>query len=470
MRKINEECGLFGIISGQPIQAAGYTASALLALQHRGQEGAGIATFYSDDSLICHKNVGLVNDIFGDFLRHVPATSVAVGHVRYSTTGNNSVENTQPIETVHSRLTCALAHNGNITNAAQLRDEMVNHDGKVFFTTNDSEIINMLLIEQMIRCRSIEKALLNVMNILEGAYSLVIATPDKLIAARDRWGFRPLCMGKLGDATLFASESCALDCLGAEFVRDIEPGEIISVDKSGNQTVLHQKDNGSRRGLCVFEMIYIARPDSVIDGISVYDARLAMGRALARQRPVDADIVCGVPDSGLDAALGYSMESGIPYAPAFVKNRYMGRSFIEPSQKSRERTVNVKLNPLKAQIEDKRIVLVDDSIVRGTTSARMIKPLRQMGAKEVHLRISSPPFRNPCYFGTDIDSAENLIANHMSVEEICKKIGADSLEYLSLENLLAIGARKNVKFCDGCFTGDYPISVVGSEKHKFDDK
>lgn len=469
MRKINEECGIFGMIAPEPIPAAGYAASALLALQHRGQEGAGIATFYSDNSLICHKNVGLVNEVFHDFLRHVPSTQVVVGHVRYSTTGNNTVENTQPIETVHSRLTCALAHNGNITNAAALRGQMVNQGGKVFHTTNDSEIINMLLIEQMIHGNTIEKAVLNVMNILEGAFSLVIATPNKLIAARDKCGFRPLCMGRLDTAVVFASESCALDSIGASFVRDVAPGEVVSVDREGKEIVLRQKDL-SCRGLCVFEMIYIARSDSFIDGLSVYNARLQMGRALYRQKPTQADIVCGVPDSGLDAALGYSLESGIPYAPAFVKNRYMGRSFIQPSQSLRENTVNVKLNPLRAQIEGKRIVLVDDSIVRGTTSERMIGPLRKMGAKEIHLRISSPPFRHPCYFGTDIDSEDNLIANHMSVEEICRKIGADSLEYLDLENLKAIGREKGVKFCDGCFTGTYPIAVAGSGKHQFDDQ
>ncbi len=456
------------MIGAEPMPAAGYTASALLALQHRGKEGAGIATFYSDDTLVCHKNVGLVNDIFGDFTRHVPNTHVAVGHVRYSTTGNNTVENTQPIETVHSRLTCALAHNGNITNAAKLRGQMINQGGKVFHTTNDSEIINMLLIEQMIRCGNIEKAVFQVMNILEGAFSLVIATPDKLIAARDKCGFRPLCMGKLGNATVFASESCALDCIGATFVRDVEAGELVSVDLSGKVTSMHQKDT-SCRGLCVFELIYIARSDSYIDGMSVYNARLEMGRALFRQRPVEADFVCGVPDSGLDAALGYSLESGIPFVPAFVKNRYMGRSFIQPSQASREHTVNIKLNPLRAQIEGKRIVLVDDSIVRGTTSERMIAPLRHMGVKEVHLRISSPPFKYPCYFGTDIDSTENLIANHMSVDEICKKIGADSLEYLDLDNLRAIGKAHNAPFCTGCFTGQYPIPVVGCGKHTFDD-
>lgn len=456
------------MITPDPMPLTGYAASALLALQHRGQEGAGIATFY-DNTLVCHKNVGLVNDIFGDFTRHTPNTNVAVGHVRYSTTGNNTVENTQPIETVHSRLTCALAHNGNITNAASLRGQMVNQGGKVFHTTNDTEIINMLLIEQMIQCNNIEKAVFNVMNILEGAFSLVIATPDKIIAARDKCGFRPLCMGRLQNATVFASESCALDCIGATKVRDVEPGELISVDKAGNVVVMHQKDK-SCRGLCVFELIYIARSDSFIDGMSVYNARLAMGRALYRQKPTGADFVCGVPDSGLDAALGYSLESGIPFVPAFVKNRYMGRSFIQPTQGDREHTVNIKLNPLRAQIEGKSIILIDDSIVRGTTSERMIAPLRRMGVGKVHLRISSPPFKYPCYFGTDIDSAENLIANHMTKDEICRKIGADSLEYLDIDNLRAIGNAHGVPFCCGCFTGKYPIPVAAAGKHQFDDK
>ncbi|MDE7395775.1 MAG: amidophosphoribosyltransferase, partial [Clostridiales bacterium] len=292
-------------------------------------------------------------------------------------------------------------------------------------------------------------------------------TKDKLIAARDRCGFRPLCMGRLGDATVFASESCALDCLGATFERDIKPGEVISVDLQGNRTVL--SDEWSHKmGLCVFELIYIARPDSVIDGMSVYRARLEMGKALYRQKPTKADIVCGVPDSGLDAALGYSLASGIRYASAFVKNRYTGRSFILPNQADRERTVNVKLNPLKEEVAGKSIVLVDDSIVRGTTSARIIKSLRKAGAKEIHLRISSPPFKHPCYFGTDIDSEENLIANKMDVEEIRKSIGADSLEYLSLENLLAI-KHDGIDYCTGCFSGQYPIPVKGSGKDKFDD-
>lgn len=469
MRKLNEECGVFGIISPRPTQTVGYTATALMALQHRGQEGAGIATFI-DGRLKCRKNTGLVSDIFdSDYLEYVPDTYVAVGHTRYSTTGTNNSENTQPIETIHSRLTCATAHNGNITNAAAIRGRMVNESGKVFHTTNDSEIINMLLIEEMIRYNDLERALLAVTDIIEGAYSVVIATKDKLIAVRDRNGFRPLCMGKKDDMTIFASETCALDTLGAEFVRDIDPGEIVVADVTGGLHSIHKPTAGYKRGLCVFEYIYFARPDSVIDGLSVYDARVAMGRALARQLKTDADMVCGVPDSGLESAYGYSLESGIPYGAAFIKNKYVGRSFIVPSQIAREKTVNVKLNPLRASVNGKRIILVDDSIVRGTTSARIIQSLRHAGAKEVHVRVSSPPFKFPCYFGTDVDSPDNLIANKMPIDKICEKIGADSLVYLDLDELLKIKGDTGIDYCRGCFTGEYPIKVEATGKDKFDD-
>lgn len=468
--KLKEECGVFGMISPSPAPCVGLAATALLALQHRGQEGAGIATFL-DGEVKCKKNVGLVDEVFhADYLEFAPNTHVAAAHVRYSTTGGNTAENTQPITTTHSRLTCALAHNGNLTNAAAIRNRMVNKSGKVFYTTNDTEIINMLLIEEMIKCSNLEKAVYNVTKTIEGAFSLIIATEDKLVAVRDKNGFRPLCMGKIGDATVFASESCALDAVGAQFVRDVEAGEIISVDISGKQTFMKHDVGESKRGLCVFEMIYFARPDSVIDGMSVYKARLAMGKALYEQLPTDADLVCGVPDSGLDSAYGYAVASGIPYGAAFVKNKYVGRSFIVPSQLKREETVSVKLNPLKASVEGKRIVLVDDSIVRGTTCARIIRTLRQAGAKEIHMRISSPPFKHPCYFGTDVDSKENLIANKMDIDSICKQIGADSLVYLSLEELLKINLGTGVTFCSGCFSGDYPVKVDGSEtKDRFDD-
>ena len=471
MRKINEECGVFGIIDECDRPCVHIAATALLALQHRGQEGAGIAYFAdseNSDSIACRKNVGLVSDVFGnDFLSRAPQTKMACGHVRYSTTGGNTAENTQPIVTHHSRLTFAVCHNGNITNADALRGYMVNERGAVFYTTNDTEIISKIIIDRIIKTGSLEKSVADLMNTIEGAYSLVLVTRDKLIAARDPHGFRPLCIGKLGSATVVASETCALDSIGATYVRDVRPGEICSISRSGKcESIIAKKGN---RSLCVFELIYFARPDSYIDGMSVYKARLEMGRALARQCPTDADIVCGVPESGFDAAYGYSMESGVPYGMAFVRNRYVGRSFILPTQTGRSRAVGLKLNPLRASIEGKRVILVDDSIVRGTTSARIIRSLREAGAKEIHMRISAPPFIAPCYFGTDIDSKDNLIANKYSVDEICEKIGADSLVYLDVDRLTEIKQGTDVTYCTGCFTDKYPVDVSGAgRKDKFD--
>ncbi len=463
--KLKEECGVFGIISPKTIPAVPLTASALLALQHRGQESAGIATFV-DGTLKVKKGMGLVSDVFSpDYMEFVSNTKLAVGHVRYSTTGCCSLENAQPIETVHSKISLALAHNGNLTNSAQIRNELV-QSGMVLHTTNDTEIINILIVRNMIETGDLERAIVRAMNFIEGAFSIVIVTKDKLIAVRDRNGFRPLCMGRLGESVMFASETCALDALGAEFVRDVKPGEVISVDVKGNMQT-YMLDNASQSGLCSFEFVYFARPDSVIDGISVYEAREKMGRALYRQLPTAADFVCGVPDSGLQAAQGYSLESGIPMAQAFVKNKYIGRSFILPDQVKRENAVNVKLNPIRSVVEGKRVILIDDSIVRSTTSTRIIKMLRRAGAKEVHMRISSPPFRYPCYFGTDVDSRDNLVANHYDVAGICNKIGADSLEYLTVENLRAISP--NTGFCTGCFTGDYPAPVTPTIKNLFDD-
>lgn len=470
MRKINEECGVFGMIDSVPQPCAHIAATALLALQHRGQEGAGIAYFKTDDdeSITCQKNVGLVSEIFDNkFLATAPQTKTACGHVRYSTTGGNTVENTQPIVTHHSRLTFAVCHNGNITNADMLRSKMVNERGAVFYTTNDTETISKIIIDRMIKTGNLEKSVLALMDVIEGAYSLVIMTKDKLVVARDPNGFRPLCIGRLGSSIVVASETCAFDSIGATYVRDVQPGEVCSFHGDGSAESFYKKPNA--RSLCVFEMIYFARPDSYIDGMSVYKARLEMGKALARQCRTDADIVCGVPESGFDAAYGYSMESGLPYGMAFVRNRYVGRSFILPSQVGRSRAVGLKLNPLRASIEGKRVILVDDSIVRGTTSAKIIKSLRDAGAKEIHLRISSPPFVAPCYFGTDIDSKENLIANFYTVEETCKKIGADSLVYLDVDRLTAITQGTDVKYCTGCFTDKYPIDVSGAgKKDKFD--
>lgn len=462
--KLKEECGVFGIISPRPIPAIPLTASALLALQHRGEESAGIATFV-DGKLKCKKGMGLVSDVFtSDYLDYAPNTKVATGHVRYSTAGSCTLENAQPIETEHSKISLALSHNGNLTNSLQIRRELI-QSGMVLHTTNDTEIVNILIVRNMIETNDLERAVVNAMNFIEGAFSIVIATKDKLIAVRDRNGFRPLCMGKLNDAVVFASETCALDALGAAYVRDVKPGEVISCDLKGNMTTYMLK-NASQSGLCSFEFVYFARPDSYIDGISVYEARIKMGRALYRQAPVDADFVCGVPDSGLQAAQGYSLESGIPMASAFVKNKYVGRSFILPDQVKRENAVNVKLNPIRCNVEGKRIILIDDSIVRSTTSTRIIKMLRRAGAKEVHMRISSPPFKYECFFGTDVDNRDNLVANHYDVKGICEKIGADSLEYLTVENLRAISPETG--FCTGCFTGDYPAPVTHALKGMFD--
>ncbi len=463
--KPKEECGVFGIISPRPIPTVPLSASALMALQHRGEESAGIATFV-DGALKCKKGMGLVSEVFSsDYLEYAANTKIAVGHVRYSTTGSCNLENAQPIETVHSKISLALAHNGNLTNSAHIRGDLV-QSGMVLHTTNDTEILNILIVRNMIETNDIERAVVKAMNFVEGAFSIVIATKDKLIAVRDPNGFKPLCMGRLGDATVFASETCALDALGATFVRDVKPGEVVSCDGKGNINT-YMLDNASQSGLCAFEFIYFARPDSVIDGISVYKAREQMGRALYRQKPTDADYVCGVPDSGLVAAQGYSQESGIPTVPAFVKNKYVGRSFILPDQVKRESAVNIKLNPIRSTVEGKRIVLIDDSIVRSTTSTRIIRMLRAAGAKEIHMRISSPPFKYECYFGTDIDDRDKLVANHYDTDGICKRIGADSLEYLSLENLKAISP--NTSFCFGCFTGDYPAPVTPMLKNSFDE-
>lgn len=471
MRKINEECGVFGMIGQQPQPAAHYAATALLALQHRGQEGCGIA--YLKDTkgelnLVVKKDIGLVSDVFTpEVIETLPLSRVACGHVRYSTTGGNTVENTQPIMTRHSKLTFAICHNGNITNADALRDKMVNEGGKVFYSTNDTEIISKLIIDRMLSGDDAEQAVLNIMGIIEGAYSLILITKDKMIVARDPHGFRPLCMGRLDDSVVVASETCALDSIGATYERDIKPGEVCSYTSDGTSRVL-QFEPG-KRALCVFEMVYFARPDSYIDGMSVYRSRIEMGRALARQMPTEADLVCGVPESGIDAAHGYSMESGIPFGTAFIRNRYVGRSFIVPTQAGRSRAVGLKLNPLSASVRGKRIVLVDDSIVRGTTSAKIIKMLRDAGAKEIHLRISAPPFIAPCYFGTDIDSKENLIATKHSLPEICEMIGADSLVFLDYDALIKIKDGQDLEYCSGCFTDKYPITVGGiGKKNKFD--
>ncbi len=467
---IHEECGIFGVYDKD---MKGNVASdcyyGLFALQHRGQESCGIAV--NDRGVITvHKDVGLVRDVFTkQQLQKFGKGQIAIGHTRYSTFGTVNRTNAQPIVVRHIKGQLAVAHNGNLTNAPQLREQL-ELSGAIFHTTNDSEIICYIIIRERLKSDSIEEAVDKAMDVLEGAYSLVIMSPEKLIAARDVTGFRPLVMGRMKDGQIvFASETCALDALGAVFIRDVEPGEIVVVDEDGVRSI--RTHCGKRAHLCVFEFVYFARADSVMEGMQVHDARRHAGALLAQEHPADADVVIGVPDSGLDAALGYAQESGIPYGMGFVKNRYIARTFIQPTQGQRENSVRMKLNVIPSVVKDKRVVMVDDSIVRGTTSARIVKLLRDAGAREVHVRVSAPPFISPCYYGTDIDSKEHLIACQMSVDDIAGVIGADSLGYLSVDGVKKIADKAHCDFCVGCFTGHYPAPVpTVTGKSKFEQK
>lgn len=467
--ELHEECGIFGIYTADDTtDPAQETYLALYALQHRGQESCGIAV--NDSGVIMsHKDLGLVPEVFdASMLDKMSGGNMAIGHVRYSTTGGNSRENAQPLVMKHAKGAISLAHNGNLVNAYELRHNL-ELSGAIFQTTNDSEVIAYIIARNRLKTPSIEEAVIETMKTIKGAYSIVLLSPRKLIAARDPKGFRPLCMGKLGDNFVFASESCAFDSIGATFIRDVEPGEVIVVYQGKAKSI--KTNCGEDSSLCIFEYIYFARADSVIDGQSVHEARRLAGALLAKNHPVDADLVVGVPDSGIDAALGYAEESGIPYGLGFVKNRYVGRTFIQPTQGQRDSAVKIKLNALKNAVDGKRVVMVDDSIVRGTTSAHIVQMLRDAGAREVHVRISSPPFRNPCYFGTDIDSRKKLIACRLSLDEICKSIGADSLGYLDSDDLEKIAPNSSCKFCKGCFTGDYPIEVpIEIPKDRFENR
>ncbi len=470
MSNIHEECGVFGIYCNESGDAAMQTYLGLYALQHRGQESCGIVV--NDRGVFSsHKDLGLVHEIFDkDTLDKLGRGKIAVGHVRYSTTGKPVRSNAQPLVVRHMKGPLAIAHNGNLTNARKLREEY-ELKGGIFHTTNDTEVISYAITEQRLISPSIEEAVSNAMKKLEGAYSLVVMSPTKLIAARDPVGFHPLSLGKIGNGTyVIASETCALDSIGAEFVRDIKPGEILVIDKDGMRSI-YNKPLCKKPCLCVFEYVYFARPDSVIEGSEVHHARLTAGKYLWDEHPANADVVIGVPDSGLDAALGFANASGIPYGVGFIKNRYVGRTFIQPNQTQRTNSVKIKLNVVKETVRNKRVVLIDDSIVRGTTSKRIVNLIREAGATEIHMRISCPPFINPCYFGTDIDSKDNLIACRMSVDEICKEIGADSLGYLSVENVRRLASNSDIEFCDGCFTGKYPIPVPKEiPKDKFEQK
>lgn len=457
-KKLKEECGIFGIYSKEEKEElVGKICIGLSALQHRGEESCGIAI--NEDRVIhFHKDIGLVSEVFTKHVQEtLPEGKMGIGHVRYSTTGASRRCNAQPMVIRHKKGDLAVVHNGNLTNAVELKRELEDQ-GAIFTTTSDTEIICHIIVRERLKVNSIEEAIENTMKILKGAYSLLILSPSKMIAVRDPQGFRPLCIGHLGEDIVFSSESCALDIMGAKFDRDIEPGEVVVI--TDNNITSKKVIPDEKKGLCVFEYIYFARPDSVIDGINVHIFRENAGRYLARQNPVDADIIAGVPDSGIDAALGYSKESKIPYDIVFVKSKYVGRTFIQNTQNKRKKLVSLKLNPLKHTVNGKKIVLVDDSIVRGTTITRIIKSLKDAGALEVHIRITAPPFVDVCYFGTDVDKKENLIANHRTIEEIRKEIGADSLEFLSLDSLKEITKDCKINgLCDGCFTGKYPIKV-----------
>ncbi len=466
--EIKEECGVFGIYAKEAKEdLIGQVCVGLSALQHRGEESCGVAI--NEDGIIhFHKDVGLVSEVFTkEVQRDMPQGKMAIGHVRYSTTGVSKKENAQPMVVRHKKGNLAIVHNGNLTNAVELKREL-EEQGAIFTTTSDTEIICHIIVRERLKTGSIEEAVKNTMKIIKGAYSLLVLSPQKLIAVRDPQGFKPLCMGHFGEDIVLASESCALDIMGATFDRDIEPGEVVTI--TNNEVQSEKFLPNENKGLCVFEYIYFARPDSTIDGINVHLFREEAGRYLARQAPVEADIVASVPDSGNDAALGYSKESKIPYDIVFIKSKYVGRTFIQNTQNKRKKLVNLKLNPLRHTVKDKKIVLVDDSIVRGTTITRIIKSLKAAGAKEVHIRVASPAFVDVCYFGTDVDKRENLIAHNKTVEEIRQEIGADSLEYLSLDSLREITKPCKVKgFCDGCFTGKYPIEVPKNiDKDKFE--
>jgi len=454
MDKIQEECGIFGVYNPKG-NVANTVFHALVALQHRGQESCGIAV-NRDKEVYCHKGMGLVTDVFNDkkILDNLEGT-MAVGHVRYSAEGTVSPANAQPLVLHYIKGNLAIAHSGSLRNTAELKKEY-ERTGAIYQTTSNTEIVAYTIARQRINTPSIQEAVSKSMDILKGAYSLVIMSPQKLIAARDMWGFRPLCVGKKGDAYMFASESCALDGVGAEYIRELEPGEIIVIEK-GEMTVMREHVGKVPSSFCIFEHIYFARPDSVFNGRTIYESRKKAGEILAEDHPAIADVVIGAPDSGIPAAVGYAKKSGIEYADGFVKSRYIGRTFIQPDQTDREWAVRMKLNPLRSNVAGKRVVVVDDSLVRGTTFGYITKMLRDAGAVEVHVRIASPPFLFPCYYGTDVTSGKQLVAHSRTVEEIKELIKADSLGYMKIERLKDLVPPEAGGFCDACFTGNFPI-------------
>jgi len=461
---LHDECGVVGVyLNGASGDTASMSASSLAyygmySLQHRGQESAGIAVSDGSDVKV-HKLMGLVADVFKREDLDALSGRIAVAHVRYATAGGCTIENAQPMVYRFKLGTVAVAHNGQLVNYEQLR-EMLEESGSSFNSTSDTEVIVKFIAKSY--KKGLERALTDTIQLIKGSFALCVMTQDCLIGARDPNGIRPLCLGKLAGGWVLASESCAIDAMGADFVRDIRPGEIVIINGDGVLSFEFGEKTSKRS--CIFEYVYFARPDSVLDEIPVQEARLRMGAMLAKENPVSADVVIGVPDSGLGAALGYSRAAGIPYATGIVKNKYIGRSFIAPTQKERENTVFVKLNTIKNEINGKRVIVIDDSIVRGTTSRRLIQILRKAGAKEVHFRVSSPPVKFPCYFGIDTPRRAELISSDHDVEAICKEIGADSLAFLSMNGMLEALRSCNPEqygYCKGCFTGEYPVAVPG---------
>lgn len=454
--KPHEECGVFGMYDLDGNDVASTIYYGLFALQHRGQESCGIAVSDTNGprKVDLLKGMGLVHEVFQhDNLAKLKG-NIGVGHCRYSTAGDSIPSNAQPLVLNYVKGTLMMAHNGNLINANELREELA-YTGAIFQTTIDSEVIAYHIARERIKVGTAEQAVASAMKKIKGAYALVVSSPCKLIGARDPYGFKPLCIGKRDNAYILASESCALDTVDAEFVRDVEPGEIVTIDANGIRSDKSLCLKPEEQARCIFEYIYFSRPDSYFDGMSVYHSRIMAGKFLAIDSPVEADVVIGVPESGNAAAMGYAMQSGIPYGTAFVKNSYVGRTFIKPQQKSRESSVRVKLNVLKEAVDGKRVIMIDDSIVRGTTSDRIVQMLKDAGAAEVHVRISSPPFISECYFGTDVPNKELLIAYNRSVEEIRQIIGCESLAYLNIDRLLEISGGKSI--CTGCFTGKYPM-------------
>ncbi|MBU5472053.1 MAG: amidophosphoribosyltransferase [Clostridiales bacterium] len=456
--ELHEECGVFGMYDFDGNDVASTIYYGLFALQHRGQESCGIAVSETNGpkgKVTSHKGMGLVNEVFTQENLEPMKGDIGVGHVRYSTAGASTRENAQPLVLNYVKGTLALAHNGNLINAKELRHDL-EYTGAIFQTTIDSEVIAYHIARERLNSKTVEEAVGRAIKKIKGAFSLVVMSPRKLVGARDPFGFKPLCIGKRDNAYILASETCALDTVGAEYVRDVLPGEIVTITPEGIQSDTSLCLPKEKEARCIFEYIYFARPDSHIDGVSVYGSRIKAGRFLAMDSPVEADLVVGVPESGNAAALGYAMESGIPYGTAFVKNGYVGRTFIKPKQSNRESSVKIKLNVLAESVKGKRVIMIDDSIVRGTTSDRIVKMLREAGATEVHVRISSPPFLWPCYFGTDIPERNQLIAYNRTIEEIRDIIGADSLGYLGLERLTELS--EGLPICTGCFNGKYPMA------------